>query len=160
MTLSMAFSLTALILYLPANILPFMTIELYGNRQSTTIWQGIITLFDSGSITVAVVVLLASIVIPLVKLIILFYLALTASTGAHRNFKLKLLGFVEVIGRWSMLDIFLLAVLVSLLKLGRWSTVQPETGSALFAGVVIFTMLASAVFDPGSLKENVKNDEA
>ena len=85
---------------------------------------------------------------------------MTAGTGVHRKFKLKLLSFVEVIGRWSMLDIFLLAVLVSLLKLGRWSSVQPETGSALFAAVVIFTMLASAVFDPSTLKEGVKNDEA
>lgn len=160
MTLSMAFSLTALIFYFPANILPFMTIELYGNRQSTTIWQGILTLLNGGSITVAAVVFLASIVIPFVKLTILFYLSFTAGSSTHRNFKLKLLHFVEIIGRWSMLDIFLLAVLVSLLKLGRLSTVQPEMGAALFAAVVVFTMLASANFDPHNLKENVKNDEA
>lgn len=160
MTLSLAFSLTALIFYVPANMLPFMTIELYGNRQSSTIWQGIVTLVDSGSITVAVVVFLASILIPLLKLLILFYLA--ASTGHNNNrvFKLKLLSFVETIGRWSMLDIFLLAVLVSMMKLGRWTTVQPEAGSALFTLVVIFTMLASASFDPRTLQEDQHAQQA
>lgn len=152
--MSLAFSLTALIFYVPANMLPFMTIELYGNRQSSTIWQGIVTLIDSGSITVAVVVFLASILIPLLKLLILFYLAASAGHNNNRVFKLKLLNFVETIGRWSMLDIFLLAVLVSMMKLGRWTTVQPEAGSALFTLVVIFTMLASASFDPRTLQED------
>lgn len=154
MSLSLAFSLTALIFYVPANMLPFMTIELYGNRQSSTIWQGIVTLIDSGSLTVGVVVFLASILIPLLKLLILFYLAASAGYGNHTDFKLKLLSFVEIIGRWSMLDIFLLAVLVSMLKLGRWTTVQPEPGSALFTLVVIFTMLASATFDQRTLQED------
>jgi paraquat-inducible protein A len=144
---TLAFSLTALIFYIPANIFPFMTFELYGRTNSSTIWGGILSLMESGSWTVAAIVFLASIVIPILKLIILFYLAATASKHENPKFKTRLYYAVEVIGRWSMLDIFLLAVMVAMVKLGRFGTVHPEIGSLLFAMVVIFTMLASANFD-------------
>lgn len=144
----MVFSLTALIFYLPANLFPFMTIELYGNRHSSTIWEGILSLMDAGSWAIAAIVFLASMFIPLLKLIILFYLSLTARNGKNQHFKTSLYRFIEAIGRWSMLDIFLLAVLVAIMKLGPWTTVEPEIGSLMFALVVVFTMLASANFDP------------
>lgn len=142
------FSLTALIFYIPANLFPFMTIELYGHRNSSTIWSGILALADDGAWAISMIVFLASMLIPLVKLIALFYLSLTARTGTHSHFKTRLYHIVEAIGRWSMLDIFLLAVLVAIMKLGPWTTVQPEIGSVMFLLVVIFTMLASAQFDP------------
>jgi paraquat-inducible protein A len=151
---SLAFSLTALILYIPANLYPFMTIELYGSRNSSTIWGGIVSLNEGGSWPIALIVFLASMLIPFCKLIILFYLGLTASSGQHPRFKTKLYNIVEAIGRWSMLDIFLLAVLVAIMKLGPWTTVRPELGSLLFALVVIFTMLASEYFDPQLLWED------
>lgn len=147
-SLTLAYSLTALILYVPANIFPFMSIELYGNRNTSTIWGGIVTLMQSGSWPIALIVFLASIVIPFLKLLILFYLAFTAQNGKHLRLKTSLYNFIEAIGRWSMLDIFLLAVLVAILKLGPWTTVEPQLGSVLFALVVIFTMVASASFDP------------
>ncbi len=146
--LTLVYSLTALIFLLPANLLPFMTIELYGNIHSSTIWGGILSLAEDGSIAIALIVFLASMLIPVVKLIILFYLSLTAKNFKHPQMKTKLYHIVETIGRWSMLDIFLLAVLVAMMKLGAWTRVQPEIGSLLFAFVVIFTMLASANFDP------------
>jgi paraquat-inducible protein A len=146
--LTLVFTMTALILYIPANILPFMTIELYGNVHSSTIWGGIVSLAESGSWPIAIVIFMASMVIPFLKLIILFYLSLTAHPDRHPKFKTRLYLIVEAIGRWSMLDIFLLAVLVAMMKLGAWTTVVPELGSLLFAAVVIFTMLASANFDP------------
>lgn len=144
---TIAFSITALIFYIPANMFPFMTMELYGSRNSTTIWNGITSLIDSGNWTVGIIVFLASILIPLLKLIILFYLALTANNGENPRTKTQLFVIVESLGRWSMLDIFLLAVLVALIKIGGWTSVQPEVGSLLFAFVVVFTMLASASFD-------------
>jgi paraquat-inducible protein A len=153
LALSMSFSLTAMILYLPANFFPFMSIELYGNRNTSTIWGGIVTLSEGGSWPIALIVFLASIVIPFVKLLILFYLGLTAHNGQHPHWKAKLYNFIEVIGRWSMLDIYLLAVLVAILKLGPWTTVEPQAGSYMFALVVIFTMLASASFDPTTIEE-------
>lgn len=145
---TLSFSLTALIFYLPANLFPFMSIELYGNTNTSTIWSGIVTLTQSGSWAIAVIVFLASILIPFIKLVILFYLSLTAQNQHHRRLKARLYRFIEAIGRWSMLDIFLLAILVAILKLGPWTNVEPEMGSLLFALVVIFTMLASAKFDP------------
>lgn len=152
------FSLTAMVLYLPANIFPFMTIELYGRRNSTTIWDGIVQLMDQRSYAIALIVFLASILIPVLKLMILFYLSLTAGNGMRPKFKMGLYHFVEAIGRWSMLDIFLLAVMVAAIKFGKFTTVEPEPGAALFLMVVIFTMIASANFEPRTLWLN-KNEE-
>lgn len=128
-----------------------MTIELYGNKNSATVWSGIVDLAEAGSWAIAGIIFLASILLPLFKLIILFYLGLTAKSPHHIEFKTKLHTVVEVIGRWSMLDIFLLAVLVAIMKLGPWTHVKPEPGAVMFAMVVIFTMLSSAYFDPKSL---------
>ena len=146
--LTVALTLTSLILYIPANILPFMTIELYGNRTSSNIWEGVVSLAENGSWAIAGIVFLASMVIPFLKLLILLYLSFTAKNYKHSRFKTRLYHIVESIGRWSMLDIFLLAVLVAMMKLGSWTSVEPEMGAIMFALVVIFTMFASAYFDP------------
>lgn len=153
---TMAYAMTALILYFPANIYPFMTIELYGNRNTSTIWGGIMSLSESGSWAIALVVFLASMLIPFLKLVILFYLSAVARGNKHPKFNTKLYHVIEAIGRWSMLDIFLLAVLVAIMKLGPWTTVKPEPGALMFVFVVVFTMLSSSNFDPKLLweKEN------
>lgn len=146
--LTTALSLTALIFYIPANVFPFMTVEMYGRQNSSTIWQGVVSLVEGGSYLIAFVIFVASIIVPALKILILFYLSLVAEKGRNPRFHTKLYHFVEVIGRWSMLDIFLLAVLVSILKLGKLTSVHAEVGSLMFLFVVIFTMLASAYFDP------------
>lgn len=153
--LCFVFSLTALILYIPANIFPFMTMELYGTTTSSTILGGVASLYESGSIFIAAVVLLASVVVPLAKLVVLFYLSMTAHNDSNQKFKTRLYHFVEAIGRWSMLDIFLLAILVAMIKLGHWTHVEPELGSVLFTLVVVFTLLASVNFDPKLIWEDV-----
>ena len=156
--LPLIFSLTALIFYFPANWFPFMSLEIYGNKTSSTIWSGIVSLVESGSWPIALVIFLASVIVPFVKLSILFYLSFTAESTKHVEFKKKLYRIVEIIGRWSMLDIFLLAVLVSIMKLGKWTTAKAETGSWLFALVVIFTMLASEFFNSEIIGKNDKHD--
>lgn len=158
--LTAAFTLTALIFYIPANIFPFMTIEMYGRSNSSTVWQGIVSLADAGSWFIAIVIFLASVLIPLLKILILFYLSSVAKNQNNPRFNTRLYFFVEAIGRWSMLDIFLLAVLVAIMKLGKWTHVQAEFGSLMFLFVVIFTMLASAYFDPQVLwrKKNETSD--
>lgn len=153
----LAFSLTALIFYFPANIYPFMTIEMYGRTNSSTIWSGIVSLAEGGSWLIAIVVFLASMLIPFIKLLILFYLSLSAGSAKYSNFKIKLYKVVEAIGRWSMLDIFLLAVMIAIMKLGKWTTVEAEVGAPLFLMVVIFTMLASANFDPKLFWKEAEN---
>lgn len=111
-------------------------------------------MIEAGSWFIAAVVFLASMVIPLLKLVALFYLSLQIEEHNRPLFKTRIYRVVESVGRWSMLDIFLLAVLIAIMKLGPWTSVEPEPGAVMFALVVIFTMLASACFDPRLLWEN------
>jgi len=141
------FSLTALILYIPANLLPFMTFEMHGNRTEATIWSGIVTLAKDGSYFLALIVFLASMIVPFVKLLALFYLSLYPNSESNRKFKTKLFKFIETIGPWSMLDIFLVAVFVAIVKFDAMANVQAGPGSAMFLMVVIFSMMASKNFN-------------
>ncbi len=150
-----AFSLAALILYFPANILPLLQLDMYGAVSQNTVWQGCVRLFKDGDYVVAVIVFLASILIPLLKLLGLFFLVV--STRLHVS-RWKLQRFwiyrvIDVIGRWAMLDVFVMAVLVSLVKLQRLATIVPGRGLLAFTLVVVLTILASASFDPEMIWE-------
>lgn len=148
LTKTLAFTLTAIVFYIPALMFPFMMMEVNGNRTSSTIWQGVVSLNETGAWFIAIVVFLASIFIPLLKLLILLYLCFTAQNGQNLRLKSGLYRFIEHIGRWSMLDIFLLAVMVAIMKIAPWTYVEPSIGSLMFCLVVVFTMFASASFDP------------
>ena len=145
-----ALSLAALVLYVPANIYPILRMTLYGATSDNTIWDGVVSLARHDQWVVAVIVFLASLVIPLLKLTGLFFLV--ASTIVQRGRRLRwrtgLYKFIDTIGPWAMLDVFLLAILVALVKLGQLATVVPGPGLIAFSGVVVLTMLASAAFDP------------
>jgi paraquat-inducible protein A len=145
-----ALSLAALILYVPANIYPILRMEYYGAYSENTVWDGCVRLFQDGQWLVAVIVFLASIIIPLFKLLGLFYLTATTKLQSQRRRweRTWIFKFIEVIGPWAMLDVFLLAVLVSLVKLERIATVLPGPGLLAFCAVVVLTILASASFDP------------
>jgi paraquat-inducible protein A len=151
-----ALALAALILYVPANVYPILHMDLYGATTDNTVWQGAKALFDDGEWVIALIVFLASIVIPLLKLIGLFFLVTTASAKwtKLRRVRTLLYKFIESIGRWAMLDVFVLAVLVSVVKLRDLATVIAGPGALAFAGVVVFTLLASASFDPQLIWEN------
>lgn len=145
-----ALSLAALVLYVPANIYPIMKMYLYGGYSESTVWDGVVLLMENRQWFVAVIVFLASIVIPLVKLTGLFGLCLTTRLGWGRRLRRRtqLYKFIDAIGPWAMLDVFLLAVLVSLVKLNTWAMILPGPGLFAFTAVVVLTMLASASFDP------------
>ncbi len=145
-----AFALGALILYPPAMLLPVIEIEQMGHTNGATIWSGVVDLLGEGSILVGVIVLLCSIVIPLVKIMATFLICSGElfMHGRHRAMTYRLL---EWMGRWGMLDVLLVALLVSVVKLGSWLRVYPGPGAAAFAGVVVLSLLASAVFDPESI---------
>jgi paraquat-inducible protein A len=150
-----AFSLAALIFYVPANIYPILRMEYYGAYSENTVWDGCVRLFQDGQWPVAVIVFLASIVIPLVKLLSLFLLVVTTklkSTRLRRE-RTWIYKLIDVIGPWAMLDVFVLAVLVSLVKLQRIATVLPGPGLLAFTAVVVLTLLASASFDPKQIWE-------
>jgi paraquat-inducible protein A len=145
-----ALSLAALILYVPANIYPIMKMHLHGAYSESRVWDGIVMLMEHEHYFVAVIVFLASMVIPLVKLAGLFALVITARMGWGRRLRSRtqLYKFIDAIGPWAMLDVFLLAVLVSLVKLSTWAKIIPGPGLIAFTAVVVLTMLASAAFDP------------
>jgi paraquat-inducible protein A len=148
-----ALALGALILYVPANVYPILRMNWHGVYSESTVWDGVVSLFDNNQRLVALIVLLASIVIPLLKLLSLFFLVATSSLRSTRLQleRTRLYRLIEVIGPWAMLDVFLLAVLVALVKLEQIATILPGTGLLAFAAMVVLTMLASASFDPESI---------
>lgn len=145
-----ALSLAALVLYVPANVYPIMKMYLHGAYSESTVWDGIKILMDHQEWAVAIIVFMASMVIPLVKLAGLFSLVVTSRMGWGRRLRGRthLYKFIDAIGPWAMLDVFLLAVLVALVKLQGWAEILPGTGLLAFTAMVVLTMLASAAFDP------------
>lgn len=154
---TLAFSIAALILYIPANIYPILSMEKLGVYSENTIWQGVRELFSNGYWGISILVFLASIFIPLLKLLVMIYLCLARHYGGRQKLKLGLFRLVERIGPWSMLDVFLVAILVSLVKLGDLASVHPESGLTAFAAVVVLTLFASASFEVSVLWE--RDDE-
>ena len=150
-----ALTLAALILYVPANVYPITKMYLYGAYSESTVWDGVLILMRSEQWVVAVIVFLASMVIPLVKLAGLLSLVVTARMGWGRRLRSRtqLYKFIDAIGPWAMLDVFLLAVLVALVKLSTWAKILPGPGLLAFSAVVVLTMLASAAFDPRAIWE-------
>jgi paraquat-inducible protein A len=148
--LTAALTLAALVLYVPANLYPILRMYWSGAYSESTVWDGVVSLAHSNQWFVAVIVFLASIAIPLFKLASLFYLVISAQlrSRALPGLRTRLWRFVDVVGPWAMLDVFLLAVLVALVKLRTLATVLPGPGLAAFCAVVVLTILASATFDP------------
>jgi paraquat-inducible protein A len=148
-----AIALAALILYPIAVSLPIMKIERFGHHTDTSILNGIASMFSSGQVFVGVVVLLCSVVFPLGKLISLLALSLGGLGMAHHH-KAFTYRLVEWTGRWGMLDVLLVAVLIAALKLGNMMEVTPGPAAAAFAICVLLSLLATARFDPHSLWES------
>lgn len=146
---ALAFTLMALFMYIPALLYPFMLMRYAGLYKYTTIWDGIRSLFNEGSWVTASIVFLASIIIPIFKLAALLFIIVAHMLQVAPVARNSLLVFIEYIGRWSMLDIFLVAIMVALVKFGAFADVSAESASYLLGGVVISTMLASATLAKG-----------
>jgi paraquat-inducible protein A len=145
------FLVAAMILYLPANLLPIMDTEsLLLGSHSDTIMSGIVVLWRSGSWLLAVIVFVASIMVPLLKMLALLTILIAVHRGVsvHCHDLAKLYRLLEIIGRWSMLDIFVVAILVTLVQLQFVANVTPGKGAAAFGAVVVLTILATMSFDP------------
>jgi paraquat-inducible protein A len=140
----------AAILYVPANVLPVMTIVRLGRGGPRTILGGVVELADDRAWALAIVVLLASVIIPLLKLAGLSTMLVMTALRSSRALlpRTRLYKLIRAIGRWSMIDIFMLTTLVGLLQMGRLATVLPEDGALAFAAVVVLTMLGTEWLDP------------
>ncbi len=150
----------AYILYIPANLLPIMeTRSLFGVQQDT-IMSGIVYLWLSGSIGLALVVFIASIMVPLLKLLALTLLAASVRlrpTWRPRQ-RTRLYRLLEAVGRWSMLDIFVVALLAALVQIKSLASIMAGPGAAAFGAVVVLTMLASMSFDPRLIWDPVHSE--
>ena len=145
-TRTAVFAISALLLYVPAVLLPVMRIDRLGHAHETSIVEGVATLAVDGHLSLAIVVLTCSVVVPLAKLLGLLVLA-NRRLPIGPRLRRRAWRVLEAIGRWGMLDVLLVAALVALVKLGDLVRIDPGPGAAVFAGMVVFSLLASASFD-------------
>ena len=161
LTRTWALLITAAILYIPANLLPIMTVSSLGQGDHSTIMSGVIQLVQHGMFPIAAVVFIASILVPTFKLVgiglLLFSVQRHQPLSAQQ--RIVMYRFIEFIGRWSMLDIFVIAILVALVNFGRLASIEANLGAAAFASVVILTMLAAVTFDPRLIWDNTESDD-
>jgi paraquat-inducible protein A len=151
-----ACTLAGLLLYIPANTLPILRLELYGAASDNTAWEGAVRLLKDGDYIIATIVFMASILIPLLKLLGLLFMVVSTQFRFQRGKQIRtwIFQMIDLVGRWAMLDVFVVAVLVSAVKLNGLATVMPGRGLLAFGGVVVFTLLASESFDPQLIWEN------
>ena len=145
-----ALVVAAAICYIPANVLPVLSTTALGSTETDTIMGGVVLLYTTGSWPLALIVLVASVMVPLGKLVALTYLLVTVqrgSLGGTRD-RTRLYRMVEFIGRWSMLDVFVDTFTVALIQLQPLMSVEPGMGVLFFAAVVVLTMIAAESFDP------------
>lgn len=150
LTRTWALTLTAYILYIPANLLPVMTVTMSGRGEPDTILSGVKELLLGGMWPLALLVFFASVTVPVLKLLVLTYLLLSVQFRSRwrPRERTALYRVTESVGRWSMIDIFVIAILVALVKLGALATIDAGAGAVAFGGVVVTTMFAAMSFDP------------
>jgi paraquat-inducible protein A len=155
-----ALLIAAMVMYVPANVLPVMyTSSLFG-AQKDTILSGVVYLWTSGSWPLAVIVFIASIAVPMLKILALVYL--TISTQLHSRWvpeqRARIYRMVEFVGRWSMLDIYVISMLVALVQFQALATIQAGPAAIAFGAVVVLTMFAAMTFDPRLLWDAMEQD--
>ncbi len=145
---SLAYLLTAMILFIPANFYPVLITEQFGVQSSNTILGGIIVLWENGSYPIAIIILLASIFVPVIKFILILYLLLSAKFKIYTKSidKLRLFHITEILGPWSMIDVFVVSILAALVQMTNVE-IHPGVGISAFALMVFFTLLSALAFD-------------
>jgi len=156
-----AFLIGAVICYIPANVLPVMWTTTFSGSESDTILQGVVLLWSPTGWPLSLIVLIASIMIPIAKIAALVYLLISVQRGAIENNeqRVRLYRIVELVGRWSMVDVFVDTFTASLVQLQPLMAVEPGPGLVFFAAVVVLTMLAAESFDPRLLWDPASSRE-
>lgn len=146
---TLAYLLTAMLFYIPANLFPIMTTETLGQEESHTIASGVVEFWQLGSYPIAIVIFVASIIIPVLKMLALLWLCayVLRPYPVSRHQLARIYQVTEFVGKWSMIDIFVVALMVALVQMGDLIQITPGTGATAFAAVVIFTILAARAFD-------------
>ena len=154
-----AFLIAAVILYVPANIYPIMTVYKFGQGEPDTILSGAAKLLESGMWPLALLVFVASVLIPILKILIIAYLLISVQRKwtEKPNARLRLYKLVEFVGRWSMVDVFMVSILIALVRLGNFAVIDPGVGAMAFGAVVVLTMLSSLSFDPRLIWDELRD---
>jgi len=153
---SWAYLLTAMIAYIPANLYPMLITKQFGSVEGSTILGGVVMLWEHGSYPIAAIIFIASILIPVLKFLVLIYLLISVKYPLGKDTsvdKHKLYYMTEAVGPWSMIDVFVVAILAALIHLSNVEIVA-GTAATAFAISVFFTLLAAHVFDERLIKEN------
>lgn len=148
---SVALLLASMVLYIPANVMPIMVVEqLGGGAEKSTILSGVATFWEMHAYPVAVTIFVASVMIPALKMIALVWLCAAAGGWVRIEPRrlTRIYWLTELVGRWSMVDVFVVAVLVALIQLGNLMSIHPGPAALAFGVVVVLTMLSAMAFDP------------
>ncbi|MGI5309355.1 PqiA/YebS family transporter subunit [Rheinheimera sp. WS51] len=147
---TLALLVAAIILYIPANLLPIMITVSFGDKLESTIISGLIIMWQEGAYPVAIIILIASVIVPVVKILVLLWLCYLTrlANSSRQRYSTKVYRVVDWIGRWSMVDVLVVAIMAALVRFDLLMTVYPGVGVIVFAAVVIITMLAALSFDP------------
>jgi len=145
-----ALVMASIIFYIPANLLPMMHVQTFAGTQSDTIISGVLYFLETGSYLIAAVIFIASIIVPITKLIILIYLLISVQHKCtlHRHQRKKLYALTEIIGKWSMVDVYVVGIMIALVHFGGLTTIEAGEGANFFLLVVVVTMVAAMQFDP------------
>ena len=145
---TLAYLITAMILFIPANLYPMLSTNTLGETTTNTIVGGIIVLWEHGSYPIALIILFASVFVPILKFIMISYLLISSKYGrlSQKVDKQKLFYITEIIGPWSMIDVFVVAILAALVQLSIVQ-IEPGPGTTAFAAMVFFTLLSALSFD-------------
>jgi paraquat-inducible protein A len=161
LTRTWAFLFTALVFYIPANLLPVMNTKMVGHGADSTIMSGVLEFWEAGAWDIALIIFIASIAVPGIKFVALTLLLVTVQRDSLWACKerSKLYRFVEVIGYWSMLDVIVVALVASLVKFQALADIEPRQGILFFGLVVVFTMLSAMSFDPRLIWDRERDRE-
>ncbi len=146
---SLALTICAILLYIPAMIYPIMEVTRLGVKIESTILEGVISFLGQGSYFIAIVVFTASVIIPMIKLVglLFIFISLKVNVKMHNNRKILIFKFIEAIGKWSMIDIYVVALLASIVQLDEIFNIKGGIAATSFALMVILTMIAANRFD-------------
>ncbi len=159
---TLALLVTACVLYIPANVYPIMYTDQLGSTEPSTIIGGVILLIKLGSVPVAAVIFLFSVMVPIGKLMAMFYLVWTVERHSRLDTRQRTLMYTitEFVGKWSMIDVFVVAILAALVHLGGLLVIRPGIAALSFAGVVIVTMIAAESFDSRLIWDVMEESES
>lgn len=162
---SWAYLIAACVMYIPANLMPIMITNTFFESERSTILEGVVLFWLTDEKLIAVIIFIASFMVPLLKIFSMFLLLITVQRGSVWALKprTRLYQLLEFIGRWSMLDVFVVALMVGLVQIPGFASIEPGFGVVAFSAFVVLTMLSSINFDPRLMwdarnKENTKDD--